>query len=51
MCGVAGIYKINGPTEPEDMAAVRRMMDAQIHRGPDMAVAGQSLMRNHPEAV
>jgi asparagine synthase (glutamine-hydrolysing) len=35
MCGVAGIYKINGPTEPEDMAAVQRMIDAQIHRGPD----------------
>jgi asparagine synthetase B (glutamine-hydrolysing) len=34
MCGIAGIYKINAPTTPEDVAAVQRMMDAQVHRGP-----------------
>jgi len=35
MCGIAGIYKINAPTTSEDAQAVRRMIDAQIHRGPD----------------
>jgi len=35
MCGIAGILKLNAPTTPEDVAAVRRMIDAQIHRGPD----------------
>jgi len=35
MCGIAGILKINSPTTPEDIAAVQRMMDAQIHRGPN----------------
>ena len=35
MCGIAGIYKLNAPTTPEDLSAVRRMTDAQIHRGPD----------------
>jgi asparagine synthetase B (glutamine-hydrolysing) len=33
MCGIAGILKINGSTIPEDVSTVRRMMDAQIHRG------------------
>lgn len=35
MCGIAGIYKLNNLTTPNDIQAVRRMMDAQIHRGPD----------------
>jgi len=35
MCGVAGIVKLTGSTTPEDVAAVHRMMEAQIHRGPD----------------
>jgi len=35
MCGIAGIVKLNGPAAPEIIAAVRRMMEAQIHRGPD----------------
>jgi asparagine synthase (glutamine-hydrolysing) len=35
MCGIAGILKRNGPTTPEDVAAVQRMMDAQVQRGPD----------------
>ena len=35
MCGIAGILKHDGPTTPEDMTAVQRMMDAQDHRGPD----------------
>jgi glutamate synthase domain-containing protein 1 len=30
MCGIAGILKLDGSTTPEDVAAVRRMMDAQI---------------------
>lgn len=35
MCGIAGILKLNAPTTPEDLSAVQRMIDAQIHRGPD----------------
>jgi asparagine synthase (glutamine-hydrolysing) len=35
MCGIAGILKLNAPATPEDVAAVQRMIDAQIHRGPD----------------
>ncbi len=35
MCGIAGLLKLNAPTTPEDVSAVRWMMDAQIHRGPD----------------
>lgn len=35
MCGIAGIVKLHGPAAPEDVAAVQRMTDAQVHRGPD----------------
>ena len=35
MCGIAGICKLNGPMTRDDIAAVQRMMDAQVHRGPD----------------
>ena len=35
MCGIAGIVMFDAPTSPDDVAAVARMMDAQIHRGPD----------------
>ena len=35
MCGIAGILKLNGPTTPGDTTAVQRMVDAQVHRGPD----------------
>ncbi len=35
MCGIAGLLKCNEPTTPEDVAAVQRMVDAQVHRGPD----------------
>ncbi|HRH37558.1 MAG TPA: asparagine synthase (glutamine-hydrolyzing) [Flavobacteriales bacterium] len=33
MCGIAGIYGLDGFVEPE--AIVRRMTDAIVHRGPD----------------
>lgn len=35
MCGIAGIFRPSGRSTAEDAAAVLRMMDAQIHRGPD----------------
>jgi asparagine synthase (glutamine-hydrolysing) len=34
MCGISG-YLSNDPARPADPAAVRRMNDAQAHRGPD----------------
>src|SRR3989304_7297339 len=33
MCGIAGIYNLDGA--PVDVDALRRMTDAQRHRGPD----------------
>jgi asparagine synthase (glutamine-hydrolysing) len=35
MCGIAGIFQLHGLTTPEEVGAVRRMMAAQVHRGPD----------------
>jgi asparagine synthase (glutamine-hydrolysing) len=35
MCGVAGVFKFTGSITAEDVSAVLRMLDAQIHRGPD----------------
>ena len=34
MCGIAGIYRSSG-VGTEDVEAVARMTNAQIHRGPD----------------
>ena len=35
MCGIAGVFKISGSVTAEDISAVLRMLDAQVHRGPD----------------
>src|SRR5215831_10134615 len=35
MCGIAGLFRLTGLPTPDDVAAVFRMMDAQVHRGPD----------------
>jgi len=35
MCGIAGIFRIDGRAGSEDAAAVKRMIDAEAHRGPD----------------
>jgi len=35
MCGIAGVFKFTGSITAEDVSAVLRMLDAQIHRGPD----------------
>jgi asparagine synthase (glutamine-hydrolysing) len=35
MCGIAGIASFTGSVTAEDVGAVLRMMDAQVHRGPD----------------
>jgi len=35
MCGIAGLFKLTGRPTAEDAVAVVRMMEAEIHRGPD----------------
>lgn len=35
MCGIAGIARLDGTLAPGDGDAVRRMLEAQGHRGPD----------------
>jgi len=35
MCGIAGIFRFDGELSPPDVEAVLRMLDAQVHRGPD----------------
>jgi asparagine synthase (glutamine-hydrolysing) len=35
MCGIAGIFTVERRATPADVAAVRLMMEAQVHRGPD----------------
>lgn len=42
MCGIAGIFRADSPTSSEDTGAVKRMVAAQIHRGPD----GEGLFRD-----
>jgi asparagine synthase (glutamine-hydrolysing) len=35
MCGIAGVFRLTGPVTAEDVGATLRMLDAQLHRGPD----------------
>lgn len=35
MCGIAGVFRFEAESQPGDLDAVRLMMDAQRHRGPD----------------
>jgi len=35
MCAIAGIYRFQGKTSPEEAHAISRMLSAQSHRGPD----------------
>ena len=35
MCGIAGVFRVDGRPGPGDAAAVLRMLDVQAHRGPD----------------
>jgi asparagine synthase (glutamine-hydrolysing) len=35
MCGIAGVFKFRDLVTVEDVSAVLRMLDAQVHRGPD----------------
>lgn len=35
MCGLAGIFRFDGRFTLRDVEAVLRMLDAQVHRGPD----------------
>jgi asparagine synthase (glutamine-hydrolysing) len=35
VCGIAGVLRLTGVPDADDVAAVLRMLDAQTHRGPD----------------
>jgi hypothetical protein len=35
MCGIVGSLRARAPITADDVAAVRRLLDAQAHRGPD----------------
>src|SRR3989442_342018 len=35
MCGIAGVLTLDRPVDAELVAGVLRMLDAQVHRGPD----------------
>jgi asparagine synthase (glutamine-hydrolysing) len=35
MCAITGMFRFQGRTTPAEFAAVRRMITAQTHRGPD----------------
>jgi asparagine synthase (glutamine-hydrolysing) len=35
MCGIAGAFLLDRPPRAESVAAVLRMLDAQVHRGPN----------------
>src|SRR5436309_1424834 len=35
MCGIAGLFKVNGRITADDVSAVLKMVDAQVHRGPN----------------
>jgi len=34
MCGIAGLFTVEQPVDAEMVAAILRMLDAQVHRGP-----------------
>src|ERR1700679_4315563 len=42
MCGIAGLFRAGDNTTLADRAAVSRMTEAQVHRGPDDAGMYQS---------
>src|SRR2546427_12619465 len=35
MCGIAGIFRVNGGITPADVAGMLKMIEAQVHRGPN----------------
>ena len=35
MCGIAGVFTVERPVDADLVAAVLRMLDAQVHRGPN----------------
>jgi asparagine synthase (glutamine-hydrolysing) len=50
MCGIAGVFKVAGSVTAEDVSAVLRMLDAQVHRGPDdWGVLVPSVAATEPE--
>lgn len=41
MCGIAGLFRVEGSVAPTDTFAVHRMLDVQASRGPDGAYVHQ----------
>jgi len=35
MCGIAGVFLVDRPADAGAVAAVLRMLDAEVHRGPN----------------
>jgi asparagine synthetase B (glutamine-hydrolysing) len=35
MCGIAGVFTVERPVDADLVAAVLRMLDRQVHRGPN----------------
>ncbi|HET7183943.1 MAG TPA: hypothetical protein VFI82_04620, partial [Terriglobales bacterium] len=57
MCGIAGILKLSGPVTAQEVTAVLRMLDAEVHRGPNDwgvlypdSVGNEPLLRREVEA-
>jgi asparagine synthase (glutamine-hydrolysing) len=54
MCGIAGVARLDGVLAPGDAEAVRRMRDAQGHRGPDgsgLHLAGRAVLGHRRLAI
>jgi len=50
MCGIAGVFKFSHRVTVDDVSAVLRMLDAQVHRGPDdWGLLVPSTVRREPE--
>ncbi len=50
MCGIAGIVRLAGRATPQDVVSVLRMLDAEVHRGPnDWGVLYPDTLANDPQ--
>jgi asparagine synthase (glutamine-hydrolysing) len=52
MCGIAGVFKFSHRVTVDDVSTVLRMLDAQVHRGPDdWGLLVPSTVRREPEIL
>ena len=52
MCGIAGVFKFSHRVTVDDVSAVLRMLDAQVHRGPDdWGLLVPSTVRREPQIL